>query len=157
MQSPFDPCRDRQAAVERLLAAREAGATLAQAAAAAGVHVATVCRWQARDPELHTALAAAERSARRRRYASRPRRRPRVPCHPSCPECGAGVEVRGTCGFWPRFWRCRRWPACRWATWRPRHPQDCPQCGGPRYWSHSRLSVACPACGLRWPVRISPH
>jgi hypothetical protein len=45
------------------------------------------------------------------------------------------------------FWRCSRWPACGWARWRPRHPEDCPACGGPRYWSHSRKSVACAACG----------
>jgi hypothetical protein len=38
----FKPWRDRQAAVECLLNARELGATLREAAAAAGVHVATV-------------------------------------------------------------------------------------------------------------------
>jgi len=37
------------AAVEALLKARRAGTTLRRAAAVAGVHVATVCRWQARD------------------------------------------------------------------------------------------------------------
>src|SRR5262249_42349401 len=33
--------------------------------------------------------------------------------------------------------------------WRPRHPRDCPDCGRPRYWSHSRLSVGCPGCRRR--------
>ena len=148
----FDPWRDREAAVERLLAAREDGATLGEAAAAAGVHVATVCRWQARDRALRQALIDAETLARRRYYASQPMGRPRVPCHRSCPECGAAVEVRSARNFWPRFWRCSRWPACPWATWRPRHPQDCLACGGPRYWSHSRKTVSCPHCRTRWPI-----
>jgi ferredoxin len=150
----FDPWRDREAPVERLLVARDDGATLREAAAAAGVHVATVCRWARRCPTLAEALADSAQWARRRRYASRPRpeRRPRVPCHPRCPECGAGVEVRGVCGLWPHFWRCARWPACRWASWQPRHPQDCPACGGPRFWAHSRKSVRCPTCGARTPA-----
>jgi hypothetical protein len=158
MARPFNPWRDREAAVERLLAAREAGATLRQAAAAAGVHVATVCRWQERDPALREALQEAERRSRRRRYASRPRRRRRVPWHPGCPACGAPARVCSTwrvrARFWrfpARFWRCSRWPACPWASWRPRHPEDCPACGGPRYWAYSRKSVACPGCGRRWP------
>jgi hypothetical protein len=150
MPTPFDPWRDREAAVERLLDAREGGATLSQAAAAAGVHVATVCRWQAGHPPLRQALADAGRYARRLRYASRPRRRPRVPCHPWCPACGAAAAVRNAFGWpGPAFWRCSRWPFCPWASWRPRHPQDCPECGSPRYWSHSRKSVACPGCGRR--------
>jgi hypothetical protein len=153
MRKSFDPWRDRQAAVERLLDAREAGATLRQAAAAAGVHVATACRWALRCPPLALALADAARRARRRHLASRPTRRPRVPCHPYCPDCGAAAEVRGAWGYWPKFWRCSRWPSCRWASWRPRHPQDCPACGGPRYWSHSRKTVSCPWCG-RWPAHL---
>jgi hypothetical protein len=158
MARPFDPWRDREAAVERLLDAREAGATLRQAAAAAGVHVATVCRWQERDPALREALRHAEFVARRRHHASLPRRRRRVPWHPGCPACGAPAQVCSTWRFRARvwrfpapFWRCARWPACPWASWRPRHPEDCPACGGPRYWAHSRKSVACPGCGRRWP------
>jgi hypothetical protein len=54
--------------------------------------------------------------------------------------------VKRARGFIP-FWGCRRRPWCRWASWRPRHPADCPTCHGPRYWSHSRLSVACSRCG----------
>ena len=145
----FDPWRDRGPAVERLLAARGAGATFRQAAAAGGVHVATVCRWAARCPRLASALADAETSARRRRFAGTPARRPSVPWHPACPECGADAEVRAAWGHGFRFWRCGRWPYCPWASWRPRHPKDCPACGGPRYWSHSRKSVSCPLCGVR--------
>src|SRR6516164_4602374 len=60
----FDPLQERPSAVARLLAAREAGATLRQAAAAAGVHVATVCRWARCSHDLADALRAAERAAR---------------------------------------------------------------------------------------------
>src|SRR5215470_17748979 len=42
--------------VTALLHARGNGATLRDAADAAGVHVATVCRWQKRDPSLREAL-----------------------------------------------------------------------------------------------------
>jgi hypothetical protein len=146
---PFEPWRDREVAIERLLVARDDGATLREAAAAAGVHVSTACRWARRSPTLAAELADSAAGARLRRYASRPKGRPRVPCHPRCPVCGAAAEVRGAWGYWPHFWRCSRWPWCRWASWRPRHMQDCPDCGGPRYWSHSRLSVSCPGCGSR--------
>ncbi len=137
--------------VAALLRARRAGATLRQAAAAAGVHVATVCRWQARSPELHRLLHEADREARREKYMSRPRGCPRVPWRRDCPDCGAAVEVRSAYR-WMRFWRCSRWPFCRFASWRPRAPLDCPACGGARFWSHSRRSVGCPGCGAR--VRI---
>src|SRR4051812_5936326 len=73
-------------AIELLLEARRYGRTLRQAAAAAGVHVATVCRWQARDPELRQALTdAASQSARR--PAEGPR--PRVSWRRDCPLCKA--------------------------------------------------------------------
>jgi hypothetical protein len=147
---PFDPLRELPAAVARLLAAREAGATLRQAAATAGVHASTVCRWALRSPYLAESLRAAERAARHRRFAALPPYKPRrpddVPWHPLCPRCGAATEVwRSTSGrlFW---WGCR---ACTWASWRPRHPRDCPACGGPRYWAHSRRSVGCPCCRTR--------
>jgi hypothetical protein len=41
----FDPWRDRGPALDAILEARENGRTLRQAAAAAGIHVATLCRW----------------------------------------------------------------------------------------------------------------
>jgi hypothetical protein len=146
----FDPWRDRWDIVDRLLEAREGGATLRQAAAAAGVHVATVCRWQLRCPPLARALEFAAYFARRLRWARKPRYRPRVSWHRGCPLCGAAAEVRNAWGWpGPAFWRCGRWPGCPWASWRPRFPEDCPGCGGPRYWSHSRKSVSCPRCRVR--------
>src|SRR5262245_16777662 len=99
----FTPWRDQGGALERALAAREEGATLRQGAAAAGVHVATLCRWQARDGLLREALTDAEWVARRRRFDSRPTRRPRVPWHPACPWCGARAEQCGIWGGWPYF------------------------------------------------------
>jgi hypothetical protein len=146
----------RETACAALLAARRAGVTLRAAAAAAGVHVATVCRWQARDPALRDALRAAARVGWRVRHPDTPRRRP-VPTHPLCPKCGACAVVRSAprwrrrwrcCGR-VRFWGCERWPRCDWASWRPRFPEDCPQCAGPLYWSDSRRSVGCDRCGLR--------
>jgi len=46
-------------AVERLVDARERGLTLREAAAAAGVHIATACRWAAGDPKLRSSLTLA--------------------------------------------------------------------------------------------------
>jgi hypothetical protein len=132
-------------AVHAILTARVKGATLRQAAAVAGVHVATVWRWQVRDPKFAAALREAERFARQE-WHPLPRRRQAVSAHPSCPVCSAPTVVRRAGRFIP-FWGCSRWPWCGWASWRPRHPTDCPTCRGPRYWSHSRLSVACPRCG----------
>jgi AcrR family transcriptional regulator len=151
----FDPWRDREAAVEAALVAREDGATLRQAAKAAGVHVATLCRWVGRDDLLALAFRDAADFARRRKYAGRSHRRPSVPWRRDCPRCGAWVEVRGAWGGGLRFWRCSRWPFCPFASWRPRAPGDCPRCGGPWFWSHSRRSMGCAACGHR--VRISRH
>lgn len=135
-------------AVRVLVGAVAGGLTLARAAALAGVHVATVCRWQAGDHKLQRSLRAASLSAAIDRYSARPRCRPRVPWHPHCPRCRAAAEVRRAAGCLT-FWRCSRWPGCGWASWRPRHPHDCPGCGGPRFWSHSRLSASCPACRVR--------
>ena len=136
-----------QEAVGKLLRARERGFSLHIAARLAGVHVATVCRWQNRDPALHQALQAAALQARRRR-ALNASPRPQVAWHSQCPLCKAKVVVR-TAGGGLRFWRCGRWPWCRWASWRPWAPRNCRRCGGPRYWSHSRKSVVCGACGVR--------
>jgi hypothetical protein len=127
--------------VQTLLRARLHGATLRLAAALAGVHVSTVCRWQARNPELRQALAEAARRPP-------PDPRPRVRWRKDCPLCRARVVVRTARGG-ARFWRCGRWPLCSWASWRQRAPRNCSRCGAPRYWSHSRKSISCSACGMR--------
>jgi hypothetical protein len=131
-------------AVQTLLKARRAGNTLRWSAVLAGVHVATVCRWQARDPALRKALADAAREAKDRRKAEP---RPQVRWRRDCPLCKAKVVVRTARGR--RFWRCGRWPECPWASWRPRAPRNCRRCGAARFWSHSRLSVGCSGCGVR--------
>lgn len=152
-----------------VLASHRAGLTLARASAAAGVHVATVCRWQVADPKFAGALRTARLDAARERYAARaaerpprlPRRgpdvrlrKPVVPIHLCCPACGSLSETRRV-AFGPpvTFWRCSRWPLCPWASWRPRCPVDCPDCRGPLFWSGSRLSVSCPRCRTRRPVQ----
>jgi len=149
---PFRPLVDRRKQTAILIDMCRDGWTLREAAAAIDIHVATVCRWQARCPALAEALATARDVARRRKYATKPRPgpRPRVPVHPKCPACGNAVEVRKAL-YWP-FWRCSRWPHCRWASWLPRHPEDCPRCDGPRSWSSSRKSVSCRRCGTRGPA-----
>src|SRR5262245_34878742 len=93
-----------RASVEELLRGRRVGLTLRQAAAVVGVHVATVCRWQARDPELRQALAEAAREARRL-LAPPPAYRPQVRWHRDCPLCRAKAVVRTARGRL-RFWRC---------------------------------------------------
>jgi hypothetical protein len=132
---------------DTLVAAREDGATLREAAAAAGVHVATLCRWQKRDPGLKEALHQAAKDATSEveiEYEPRPS----VRWHRDCPRCKARVVVRTARGGL-RFWRCARWPDCQWASWRPRAPRNCRRCGGVCYWSYSRKSTACGTCGLR--------
>lgn len=124
--------------------ARTGGATLRASARAAGVGLSTLCRWQAAEPALRRLLQAARQAYRNRRRAGR--RKPTVPVHPACPGCSAGVVIRSRGGV-VRFWACAR--ACGFASWRPRHPVDCPGCGAPRFWSLSRRSVGCPSCGLR--------
>jgi hypothetical protein len=136
-----------QASLDALLRASRAGASPRQAAAAAGVHVATLCRWRARHPALRAGLAQAAREARAL-LRPPPEPQPRVRWRTDCPECRARVVVRSAAGK-ARFWRCGRWPLCPWSSWRPRAPRDCPRCGSPRSWSHSRKSVGCPGCGLR--------
>jgi hypothetical protein len=147
-----------------LLHAFQGGATQRAAAAAAGVHVATVCRWQAKDPNLRKALCAAKRIAALARYhqerrrprfgfSGDPRRRPGVATHKECPLCDAPVEVLAARSGLQianlRFWRCSRWPLCRWVSWRPRAPWDCKECDRPCYWSHSRKSIVCGSCEVR--------
>jgi hypothetical protein len=149
----LDPLRARRDVVLALLQARSAGRTLRQAAAQAGVHVATLCRWQASSAVLAAALdRAAAEADERRRWSRRPR--PWVRWHPGCPACRRQPVTVSAVGGLVRFWRC---PAeaggCGWLSWRPRTPEDCPRCGGPRFWSHSRKSFSCPGCGQRWWAR----
>jgi hypothetical protein len=132
-----------------LLQARADGLTLRDAAAVAGVDVATVCRWQNRDPSLREELRQAAREGRELLASDEPR--PHVRWRRDCPLCQAKVVVRSARGK-ARFWRCGRWPLCGWASWRPRASRNCKRCGGPRYWSHSRKSIACGGCGVRTPA-----
>jgi ssDNA-binding Zn-finger/Zn-ribbon topoisomerase 1 len=97
-------------------------------------------------------MADANQFFRIQKFRFLPERRPRVPIHPNCPACGSLVAVRRVdYTLWP-FWRCFTWPKCRWTSWRPRHPRDCPACGGPRFWSYSRKSIGCPSCGRRFKL-----
>lgn len=136
---------DQVEAKRRIVAGSRAGLTLALACAAAGVHVATACRWQNRDPVFAAALRAAARDCRIERYLRTPLPSRTVRWRADCPVCRAKVVVRTALGRIP-FWRCGRWPRCPWASWRPRHPRNCRRCGGPRFWSHSRKSITCDRC-----------
>ena len=131
----------------KLLSYRRCGIPLRRASAAAGVHVATVCRWQIRDPSLRAVLQEATAEAQRR-LAKWDKPRPHVRWRRDCPLCKAKVVVRSVRGK-ARFWRCGRWPLCSWACWRPRAPRNCRHCGEACYWSHSRKSTVCSGCGMR--------
>ncbi|HYH66557.1 MAG TPA: hypothetical protein VD866_17820, partial [Urbifossiella sp.] len=137
---------DGVAARAAVVAGRRAGQTLAAAAAGAGLHVATACRWQRADAAFAAALRSAEAAAAVDRYAAEApeaspacdpfggvRRRPRVEVHRDCPACGRPTEVRKM-RFGVPFWRCSSWPRCDWASWRPRSPWACRRCGGPTLW-----------------------
>jgi hypothetical protein len=76
-----------------LVEARHAGLTLRQAAAKAGVHTATVCRWQKRDPEIKQWLQQATEAGTAERREPPPER-PGVYWRKDCPECKARVVVR---------------------------------------------------------------
>jgi hypothetical protein len=144
-----DRFEDR-ATLNHLVQLREAGYTLRRCAASAGVHVATLCRWQARVPDFHQRMREAKRLSRRvhEELSLQSDNRPKVRWRRDCPLCQARVAVRSASPY-VRFWRCGRWPLCPWASWRPRAPRDCKRCGAPCYWSHSRKSIGCSACGLR--------
>lgn len=156
---------DAASAKALIVTVRRAGQTLAEAAAAANIHTATLCRWQNADPAFARSLRKAADFVLRQRYSDlttalravskRQGKRLRVATHPNCPACSAAVQVRRVCGRYPgvAFWACTRWPQCVWASWRPRHVQDCPTCSGPRFWARSRLSVSCPQCGTREAVQ----
>jgi hypothetical protein len=145
----IDPAIDREEVVDRIVELRADGMSFREAARQAGVHVATVCRWQARSPEVLDAMRDATDCASRAQVLARAYCRPRsVPWSDRCPECQGHVEVRPACGFL-HFWRCNdRW-SCGWKSWRPRFPLDCPKCGTYRLWSFSRKSVVCAGCGDR--------
>lgn len=136
--------------LERLVGLRGDGHTLRECAAVAGIHVATLCRWQAGDPAFRERMREARRQALDGREPARPpvEYRPQVPWRRDCPLCKARVAVRTAAGK-ARFWRCGRWPLCPWASWRPRAPRNCARCGAPRYWSHSRCSIECSGCRRR--------
>ncbi len=146
----MDSLLDDVPVLERLVRFREAGYTLRRCAEAVGVHIATVCRWQAGDTDFRERMREAERMARRIHYAMFPpsEPRPKVRWRRDCPLCSARVAVRTAPGKL-RFWRCGRWPLCPWASWRPRAPRDCDRCGAPCFWSHSRKSIGCSGCGRR--------
>jgi hypothetical protein len=139
--------RRSEIAIATILQAREGGATLRQAAKAAGVHVATVCRWENRDPTFREALREAACNVRIQ-MALAAKARPPVRWRRDCPLCKAKVVVRTANGM-AKFWRCGRWPSCSWASWRPRAPRNCGRCDSPCYWSHSRKSIACSGCKMR--------
>jgi hypothetical protein len=143
-----DPLKARgiKAILTTILRWRRTGASLRNAAEAGGIHVATLCRWQHKAPELRDALAEAAHEGRKR-HTPVEFVRPSVRWRKDCPLCRARVVVRKK-GSVP-FWRCGRYPLCPWSSWRPRAPRDCPRCRSPRYWSHSRKSVGCEGCGLR--------
>jgi len=143
---------DHATAKRAIVASRRAGWTLREACARAGVHVATACRWQNDDPDFSLKLLnAADRAAEEQYEIGWLFERPPVRWRNECPACRAKLVVR-TANGGARFWRCGRWPFCEWASWRPRHPRNCRACGGPRFWSHSRKSVGCDACGMRSPA-----
>src|SRR5262245_6119372 len=81
-------------AFDKLVEARKLGGTLRESAAAAGIHVATVCRWMKADPGFRDEMRKA-----RAEYRSwlaeffEPERR-RVQWRTDCPECRAKVVVR---------------------------------------------------------------
>ncbi len=141
-------CQRRRQA-EPALKAVEQGLTLRAAAARARVHVSTLCRWRKQDPALDEAFRSAQDAAREWLEPA-PFVRPLVAWSGGCPVCGGPVELFKSR---PPFWRCRQWPACRFSSWRPRAGCDCPVCGEPRYWSHTRLSVNCDGCRRPVPAR----
>src|SRR6516162_221994 len=98
---------DQAQIVKELLTWLRRGFILRVAASLAGIHVATVCRWQRQEAGLRRRLKEARREGREHLHP-RPERRPLVPWRRDCPECRAKVVVRTAAG--QRFWRCGRWP-----------------------------------------------
>jgi hypothetical protein len=84
---------------------------------------------------------------------------------PYPPPSASGRTGWKTRGFTGRDRHCSGRTACAWKRWRPRCPEDCSRCGGPRSWSYSCKSVSCPACGAQtpadpddvWPIPADRH
>src|SRR5262245_11523688 len=143
----LDPWKDRSSAIEEILHGVVQGQSLRKAAAAAGVHQATVYRWGSVSKLFADVLRAARADGRNWVWAQQWHcRRPRVSFSRDCPRCGCKVVIYKRFGPGGTFWRCSKWPACLFASWRPRAQGDCPACGGARFWSHSRKSIACEEC-----------
>ena len=141
----------RKQIIRNVLDGLNRGLTIRAAAAAAGIHVSTLYRWRKNDKWLSWDLLDGMENAYLERHTQRERARPPLVRHPLCPACGATAVPR-TAHFHRRFWGCSKWPECKWASWRPRHPEDCSTCGGPRYWSRHGRIVRCPACEP-WPLQ----
>lgn len=97
--------RGRAVVVGRIVNARRNGATLRAAAAAGGIHVATLCRWAAREPVLADLLEDARRHFRRWHLVAGKAEHRRVRWRADCPRCKARVVVRCARGR-ACFWRC---------------------------------------------------
>jgi hypothetical protein len=139
--------RDREAIEQRIVARVLAGDTLKAAARACGVSYSTLHRWRQGDGKLKHLDAVAwsaryEREEQYRRAVPRP-----LPVRPVCPDCGRGTVCWRRALRFLTFWYCAA--RCGWASWRPPHPAPC-ACGAVRYWSLSRKSIGCPACGRRF-------
>jgi ssDNA-binding Zn-finger/Zn-ribbon topoisomerase 1 len=139
-----------------LLALVRGGLTIRAACAAVGIHPATAHRWTNASIGFALSLTNARGQAQEDLATNDELRQTcRIPVHDRCPLCTAEIDAvytaRTARKF--RFWRCSTWPACPWASWRPRAPEDCPRCGGVRLWSHTRKTVVCTGCGARDRVR----
>jgi len=88
--------RPNASVLDALVRLPENGHTLRDCASGVGVHVATVCRWQARDPDFYRRMREAENVARRIHYARFPQGSPRPleRWRRDCPLCQARVAVR---------------------------------------------------------------
>jgi hypothetical protein len=147
-RKPGRPTTWSPARGETLASLVASGLSIEEAAKTVGIHPATVYRWQNRYADFRGAMVAAGRTRFGVLHPPESYRRPRVPWRKDCPVCGAAVEVRTTWGFL-KFWTCERWPLCCFSSWRPPALMDCPRCGDVLFWSHSRKSVGCDACGHR--------
>jgi hypothetical protein len=87
---------NHEAAKAKIVEFRRQGVSLVAAARGAGVHVATVCRWQVADWNFALSLLRAGDEAdkdRFHRHLLRPKRLP-VPIHPLCPACNSPATAK---------------------------------------------------------------